>query len=104
MSAQCYTNKRRILAEASVTKTQYPGSIGLNNNPIYASINCNPNFNELAYLIKLCCFRSNPIQKSEPQNTLLILDGLHSRIVPLGILDASNALTFSYEIIDGGNS
>jgi len=57
-TAQAYTNKRRILAEAALRKTQYPGSIGLNNNPIYASINCNPAFNTLNYSNNNCCKNS----------------------------------------------
>jgi len=56
-SAQCYTNKQRVMSEASVRKTQYPGSIALNNNPMYASINCNPIFNNLIYLSNNCCIR-----------------------------------------------
>ena len=58
MNAQCYTNKKRILAEASVRKVQYPGSIGLNNNPIYSAINCKPDFNNLNYVSKVCCIKS----------------------------------------------
>ena len=54
-SAQCYTNKKRILAEVSVRKTQYPGSIALNNNPIYAATNCNPSFNSIIYFNNTCC-------------------------------------------------
>jgi hypothetical protein len=90
MSAQCYTNKRRVLAEASVRKVHYPGSVALNNNPLYASINCKPDFNKVVYLIKLCCFKT-------PQNTLP--DGEY--IVVLGAGGASTIIT---EIVSGGGA
>jgi hypothetical protein len=102
MSAQCYTNKRRILAEASLRKVQYPGSIGLNNHPLYASINCKPDFSELVYLIKLCCVRTYSTEK--PPIRIIILEGGRSTTLSLDIVDGGNALTDSYDIIDGGNS
>uniref|UniRef100_A0A6C0EQA5 Uncharacterized protein n=1 Tax=viral metagenome TaxID=1070528 RepID=A0A6C0EQA5_9ZZZZ len=49
MSAQSYTNKRRILAETSVLKTQYNKGVTVNNNSIYATVNCNPNFQIITY-------------------------------------------------------
>jgi len=56
MSAQAHTNKMRILAEASLVKVQYPGKVGLNNNPIYSTINCSPDFRVLKYSSKpVCC-------------------------------------------------
>lgn len=48
MSAQCYTNKRRILAEASLVKTVYPGRVEYTNK-LSATINCNQNFQPLLY-------------------------------------------------------
>jgi hypothetical protein len=50
MSAQCYTNRRRIRAEASVLKVQYKKGVTVNNNPIYATLNCLPDFQELTYI------------------------------------------------------
>lgn len=100
MSTQAYTNKRRILAEASLRKTQYPGSIGLNNTPLYASINCSPDFNELAYSAKTCCTR---VGSARPEQ-LLILDGGNSGTLSTIVLNGENATTNSSEIFDGGNS
>lgn len=103
MSAQCYTNKRRILAEASVRKVQYPGSVGLNNKAIYASIGCNQDFKELVYLINLCCKKIPNNAPPEPE-LFVTLDGGSSNTDILVIVDGGNAITRSYEIIDGGNS
>lgn len=52
-SAQCFTNKRRILADVSNNKAQYP-RLAVNNNPLYATSTCQPNFKILLYK-KLCC-------------------------------------------------
>lgn len=105
MSAQCYINKRRVLAEASLRKTQYPGSIGVNNNPIYASINSKPDFTELLYIINRCCVKFHQ-SYSEPitPKIFLILKGGRSTTMSNGIIDGGNTLTNSYDIIDGGNS
>lgn len=54
MSAQSYTNKRRILAEASVTKTMYPQRVTY-NNPILATRGCTPNFNNISYTTICAC-------------------------------------------------
>lgn len=51
-SAACYTNRRRVLAESSVTKVEYPGKIAV-NDAILSVQNCSPNFQVLFY-------RSNP--------------------------------------------
>ena len=48
MSAQAYTNRRRILAEAAVLKVQYPKYIATKNN-LTAAIDCNQNYSELVY-------------------------------------------------------
>lgn len=100
MSTQAYTNKRRILAEASLRKVQYPGSIGLNNTPLYASINCNPDFNELTYSAKTCCTKVG----SAPPGLSSILDGGNGRTLSTIVLNGGNATTNSNEIFDGGNS
>ena len=49
-TASAYINKVRVRREATATKVQYPGSIALNTNPIYAAINCNPVFDVLRYM------------------------------------------------------
>jgi hypothetical protein len=103
MSAQCYTNKRRILAEASLRKTQYPGSIGLNNNPLYASINCKPNFTELVYLINRCCTKviRLPLPTKEP---LLVISGGNAFSFSNGTVSGGGAGTVPTETVEGGNS
>lgn len=55
MSAQSYTNKRRILAEASVLKAQYMKGVAVNKNSIYATINCLPNFQQITYVPTCSC-------------------------------------------------
>jgi len=55
MSAQSYTNKRRTLAEASVVKVEYKKGVTVNNNSIYASINCLPDFQQLTYIPTCSC-------------------------------------------------
>lgn len=56
-SAACLTNRRRLLVEAKNTKVQYPGSISVNTEAIYSTINCNPNFSRLRY-IDICKCKS----------------------------------------------
>ena len=102
MSTQCYTNKRRILAEASLRKVQYPGSIGLNNNPLYSSINCKADFKELIYLINRCCVR-NTVKVPAP-DPILIISGGRSSSNTNSILDAGNASTNSSDVVDGGGA
>ena len=103
MSAQCYTNKRRVLAEASLRKTQYPGSIGLNNNPIYASINCNPDFTKLTYLINRCCIRN--INKSLPaEEVLLILGAGGANSESTATVSGGGAFSIATETVSGGGA
>ena len=46
----------RILAESSLVKVQYPGKVALNQNPIYSTVNCSPDFRVLDYSGKpVCC-------------------------------------------------
>lgn len=52
-SAACYTNKRRVLAEASVTKVEYPGKIAVNNGALSVR-NCSPDFQVLSYTKPVC--------------------------------------------------
>jgi hypothetical protein len=101
MSAQCYTNRRRVLAEASLLKVQYPGSIALNNNPLHASVNCNPDFNKVVYLIKLCCFKNPPNTVPDGEYTLILGAGDSSAIIS-EIVSGGGANMTATEIIGGG--
>ena len=56
MSAQAYTNRRRILAEASVLKVQYPVRVAVTNT-LVPTINCNQNFQPIQYNeVCMCVF------------------------------------------------
>jgi len=55
MSAQGYTNKIRVDAEARLTKVQFPGKVGLNNNPIQSSCRLSPDFRNIIYTIPCVC-------------------------------------------------
>jgi hypothetical protein len=52
MSAAGYTNRIRTKAEARVVKVQYPLHIGVNYNPLYASIACSSIYKILKYRLK----------------------------------------------------
>lgn len=72
MSAQSYTNKRRILAEAALKKVQYPGRVALNNKPILSALNCSPDFSVINYVPnRKCCIPTPPL----PPCIETILDG-----------------------------
>jgi hypothetical protein len=53
-SAACYTNKRRVIAEASLTKVQYPRQIAVQNT-LLPTENCSRNFITLNYQFKNSC-------------------------------------------------
>jgi hypothetical protein len=103
MSAQCYTNKRRILAEVSVRKVQYPGSIALNNNPIYATTNCKPDFTRLVYLIKLCCTKTGK-ERVTTEEVTLILGAGGAFLIPTGTVLGGGASTVPSETVGGGGA
>jgi len=58
MSSQAYTNRIRVLAEASVIKVQYPGRIATDNK-LSAAINCSPNFTTITYPFICPCAPNN---------------------------------------------
>lgn len=53
-SAACYTHKKRVIAEASITKVQYPGRVANNNDSILSVKNCSPNYLQILYQPKKC--------------------------------------------------
>ena len=106
MSAQSYTNKRRILAEASFAKAQYNKGLAVNNNSIYATVNCLPNFQQITYIpVCKCPFNGRgapPRPRVPPCISLNILSGGSSKTVGYVIYDGNcsqNCFIFS-----GGNS
>ena len=103
-SAACYTNKRRVIAEASITKVQYPGKIANNNDSILSVQNCSPNFATLAYYTHIIC-RKNCHKPGPPEPILdNILEGGSGPDEFTTILDGGNGTTESTTILDGGNS
>ena len=103
-SAACYTNKRRVIAEASITKVQYPGKIANNNDVILSVQNCSPNFDDMRYYTHLLC-RKN-CHKPGPPEPLFgdILEGGNGSTEPTLFLDGGSGTTESTTIFDGGNS
>jgi hypothetical protein len=91
MSAQAYTNRRRVLAEVGVQKVQYKKFIAENRNPLAATINCDPNFSPIIYKdICTCPFNGygTPIPSPTQPSTY----------------DGGNYTTQSSNILDGGSS
>jgi len=81
MSAQAYTNKRRILAEASLLKTVYPGRVGMKNT-LSATIDCTQSFQPIEYTdICGCRFtgRGNPPPIVPPSPIITAINGGTSR-------------------------
>jgi hypothetical protein len=77
MSAQAYTNKRRILAEASLLKTVYPGQVGVKNT-LAATIDCTQTLQPLLYKdICGCGFdgRGNPPPIVPPSPIISAING-----------------------------
>lgn len=83
-SAACYTNKRRVIAEASITKVQYPRQIAVQNT-LLSTENCPRNFLSLNYVHNIPC------------NTHCLSPAIG------GILDGGYTSTQSLIILDGGN-
>ena len=54
MSSQSYTNRQRVLAEASNTKVQYQKGVSFTNQ-LSTTINCNPDFNNIRYVHTCKC-------------------------------------------------
>ena len=79
MSSQSYTNRLRILAIANNTKVQYTRGIAVNNNPIYSTINCSPNFNILPYVFNRSCKKTCPPSVCY---SLPIMDGGNPSSIP----------------------
>ena len=101
MSAQAYTNKLRILAEAAVTKVHYPGRVALNKNPILSTINCSPDFSVVNYVENpKCCVYIPPIVI--PDECINTLDGGVSETIGYIIYDG-NCLDIC-NVLSGGDS
>lgn len=81
-SAACYINKVRTESQARVTKVPYPGNIATNQNPLYASIACNPVFSEIYYSdCKIC-----PITKKlNVKVSALAVDGVNGNNILAGM-------------------
>ncbi len=53
-SASCLTNRKRVIADATLTKCVYPTNVMVNSKPIYASIGCVVNFTPIQYSKPIC--------------------------------------------------
>lgn len=123
-SSASFTNKKRVLAEASVTKVQYPGRVANNNDSILSVKNCSPNFDQLEYNVRFNCpppqripyfgcniDGGNSTTESETiilgQGSSFIFDGngtCSSTSAFGSMLDGGNALTNINIVISGGDS
>jgi hypothetical protein len=104
MSSAWYTNRKRVLAEAALTKVQYPGRVAV-NNVILSVQNCQPNFSVLDYIPPVNCRKYKSCNPVVPEPTLgSILDGGNYTTESTTVLDGGNYTTESTTILDGGNS
>lgn len=120
-SSASFTNRRRVLAEASITKVQYPGRVANNNDSILSVKNCLPDYSELIYKTKFCCqppripyFGCNIDggNSTTESDTILqgdditrIFDGNGTCSTAFGsILDGGYAAMYVDIIIDGGDA
>ncbi len=102
-SAACYTNKRRVIAEASLTKVQYPQQIAVQNT-LLPTENCSRNFSSVIYYTHIVC-RTNCNKYYPPQPIFgSIIDGGSGLSEYTTILDGGSGTTESTTILDGGNS
>jgi hypothetical protein len=101
MSAQGYTNRRRVLAEVGVQKVQYKKFIAVNRNPLAATINCDPNFSPIVYKdICMCPFNGyGPSIPSPPQPSTY--DGGNYATQSSNILDGGSSATNSTNVLSG---
>ena len=91
MSAQSYTNKKRILAEASLRKTVYPGRVGFKNT-LSATIDCNQSFEPLVYKdICGCGFTGRGIIPPQPIPPIICIN----------TLSGGESNTVAYIFVDG---
>jgi hypothetical protein len=94
MSAQAYTNKRRVLAEASALKVQYKKNVAFTNS-LVSTVNCNQTFQTLAYIdICSCPFNGKGTIQPIPLPNIVSINGGNS-----GTAVGDVSLWF-----DGGNS
>jgi hypothetical protein len=99
MSAQSYTNRRRVLAEASLLKTEYPGNVGYRNF-LTATIDCEQTFENTFYKdICGCSFTNRGRGKYPPYIPPYIPPQPPPRIE---VLSGGNSTTNSFLILSGG--
>jgi hypothetical protein len=104
MSAQAYTNKRRILAEASLLKTVYPGRVGVKNT-LAATIDCTQSFQSIEYTdICGCKFDGRGISLARPAIVVTFITGGNSTSNIPDILSGGFSSTQSFQIFSGGSS
>ena len=110
MSTQAYTNRLRLLAIAGNTKVQQPRNIAVNNNSLYSTIGCTPNFKTISYILKRSCNAPcNPCQiplvinGGNPSSvpTYFVNGGIPSSVATCNI--NGNPTCYSLSVMNGGN-
>ena len=104
MSAQAYTNRRRILAEASIVKVQFPKGVA-SHNKLTPTINCNQSFENIVYTpVCVCPFNGYGNAYIPPQPPPLICiptyDGGYSTTESGIVYDGASI--GNYPILSGG--
>ena len=103
MSAQSYTNKRRILVEASVLKVQYPDNAAFTNR-LVPVINCLQLVQPIVYK-DICRCPFNGYGTTHKNVFPSIFDGGNSNTVNIEyFLSGGNNSTNSPQIFSGGSS
>jgi hypothetical protein len=108
MSAQAYTNKRRVLAEASALKVQYIKNVAFTNSLI-STINCNQTFQTLAYKdICACPFNGRGTLRPTPSPITPSINGGNSETgvgnVSLWFDGGNSGSLGEIYLLDGGNA
>jgi hypothetical protein len=110
MSVQAYTNRRRIIAEASNVKVEYKKGVAVNNNAIYASINCLPNFQQITYTPVCKCPFNGRVGPPLPPRIITGIDGGDSRTCVCNVslwISGGNSITDTNNVIywfNGGSA
>ena len=95
-SAACFTNRRRVIAEASLLKVQYPGKIA-SENPLLPVQNCRPDFSVLTYVDNIPCKKYYPADRLQ----VAVYDGGNYSTSASDVLEGGNYATESTTILEG---
>lgn len=99
-SAACFTNRRRVIAESSLTKVQYPGKIA-SENPLLPVRNCSPNFSILQYVDNVRC--KVLCSAAAPPEGIITYDGGNYESSGSNTFDGGDYATESTTILEGNS-